>query len=177
MTDRSGGAPGGPSPRQVLLVLSGLALAMAVAGALLFVDYTRRHTPDPRRIAVAPFDVTSERPDLAEARVGLARALTAALGASGSYTTVPQAEVARAWRAAATPLVAAIELARRAAAGLAVYGRVDAGPGDSVVLRAAVLDAYSARGLFEVALVAPADAWERAADSLAALVIGRLAER
>lgn len=162
--------------RRVLLALSAVAVGMALAGALLFVRYTDEVAPDPRRIAVAPFDVMVERPGLGAARVGLALALTRAFDASGSHTAVPQTEVARRWQARATPLIAAIELGRRTGATFAVYGRVDPGPGDSLLVRAALLNAPGASGLFEVQTIAPAEGLDRAADSIAALILRRLRE-
>lgn len=162
------------TPRQIVLALLGIAVGMAVAGALLFFRYATANVPDPGRLAVAPFDVMVERPGLSGARVGLAEDLTRAFAASGSHTAVPQAEVARVWRARATPFIAAIELARQTGAGLAVYGRVDPGPGDSLWVRAAVLDSRSARGLFEVQTLAAADGLDAAADTLAVMLLGRL---
>jgi hypothetical protein len=123
---------------------------------------------------VAPFDVMVERPGLAAARVGLAERLTRAFDASGSHTAVPQAAVAAQWRARATPFIAAIELARRTGAGLAVYGRVDSATGDSLWVRAAVLDSRSGRGLFEVQTLAGVGGLDHAADTLAAMMLRRL---
>jgi hypothetical protein len=162
--------------RQILLALAGVSVGMAFMGALLFLGYANRAVPDSRRVAVAPFDVMVERPDLSGARVGLAVAVTRALEASGSVTAVPQSQVAQVWRARATPFISAIELARRTGAGLAVYGRVDPWPGDSVWVRAAVLDSHSTRGLFEVEALTATDALDRAADSVAAMIVRRLRE-
>lgn len=163
--------------RQILFTLSGVAAVMAVVGAVLFVRYTNRAVPDPRRVAVAPFDIMVARPELATARVRLAESVTLAFAASGDLTAVPQAEVAQRWRASQTPFIAAIELARRTGAGLAVYGRVDSAPGDSVWVRAAVLDSHTTRGLFEVETLAAPDGLDQAADSVAAMMIRRLRER
>jgi hypothetical protein len=172
------GPRGAVTSRQLLFALTGVALGMAVFGAVLFAIYANRAAPDPRRLAVAPFDVMVERPELAAARVGVARALTAQFDSSGLVTAVPQAEVARFWRARETPFIAAIEVARRTGAGLAVYGRVDPADGDSVWVRVAVLDAYSTRGLFEVQALAPVDreGLDRAVDSVAASIIRRVVE-
>ncbi|MGH7699304.1 MAG: hypothetical protein ACREMJ_02130, partial [Gemmatimonadales bacterium] len=164
------------SARRVLLALSAVAVGMAIAGAVLFVRYTEEVAPDPGRIAVAPFDVMVERPGLGAARVRLALALTRAFDASGSHTAVPQAEVARRWQARATSLIAAIELGRRTGATFAVYGRVDPGPGDSLLVRAALLNAPDATGLFEVQTTVAADGLDRAADNIAAIILRRLRE-
>jgi hypothetical protein len=150
---------------------------MAVIGAVLFFRYGAAAAGDPRRIAVAPFDI----PDSAGAqlpwRVGLARGLTDRLGSLGRFVMVPQAEVANVWRARATPIIAALELARRTAAGVALYGRVEREDTDSLVLRAAVIDANTAVGVFEVAArVPPATTLDAAADTLATLLLARLNE-
>jgi hypothetical protein len=168
------GVSGAVTSRRILLTLAGIAVIMAAAGAALFYRYATRSAPDPRRLAVAPFDVMVEQPGLATARVGLAEGLTHAFQHSGTHTAVPQTEVARVWRASVTPFIAAIELARRSGAGLAVYGRVDPGPGDSLWIRAAVLDSHSARGLFEVETLAPPTGLDRAADTIAAMMLRRL---
>jgi hypothetical protein len=106
--------------------------------------------------------------------VGLAQELTRAIGHSGTHSAVSQAEVAQVWKARPTPFIAAIELARKTGAGLAVYGRVDSGPADSVIVRAALIDSYSARGLFEVQVTAEPDSISSTADSLAARLLRRL---
>ena len=167
---------GSVTPRQVVLALAGVSVGMALAGGLLFYRYATRSVPDPNKVAVAPFDVMVERPALRDARVGLAERLTRAFEASGSHTAVPQSAVAAQWRARATPFIAAIELARRTNAGLAIYGRVDSAAADSVWVRAAVLDSRSGRGLFEVQALAATDGLDRAADSLAAMLLRRLRE-
>jgi hypothetical protein len=166
------------SSRQILLSLSALAVGMAVAGAILFVRYGARAAGSPTRVAVTPFDLPDDASGLEAWRVGLATRLTDKLPASGDLSTVPQAQVAATWRATTSPIIAAVELARRTSAGLALYGRVERAPGDSLLLRAAVIDALKARGLFEVAvqLGPPADL-ERAADTLAALVAAGLRDR
>jgi hypothetical protein len=156
--------------------MSALAVGMALAGGWLFVRYTSDHAPDPHLIAVAPFDIPDEPGDLAPWRVGLATRLTERLSGNGGLRAVPQAEVAEMWRARATPIIAAVELARRTAAGLALYGRVDRGSGDTLVIRVAVIDAVSTRGLFELATtVPPPGDIALAADTLFALVRARLA--
>jgi hypothetical protein len=163
-----------PSSRRLLLALSAIAIGMAIVGALLFLDYSEEATGDPARVAVAPFDVMVEGRELSDARVGLARELTRAISSSGTHSAVSQAEVAQVWRSRPTPFIAAIELARKTGAGLAVYGRVDSGPADSVIVRAAMIDSYSARGLFEVQLTAAPDSLPATADSLAARLLRRL---
>ena len=169
---------GNVSSRQILVTLSALAVGMAIAGAVLFVRYATKAAAHPNRVAVAPFDLPDDPHGLESWRVGLATGLTNRLPADGRLSTVPQTQVAATWGAAATPIIAAVELARRTSAGLALYGRVERGGGDTLLLRAAVIDAIQARGLFEVAVrLDPPPDLDRAADTLTALVRAGLRER
>jgi len=169
---------GNVSSRQILVTLSALAVGMAVTGAVLFVRYSARAAAHPNRVAIAPFDLPDDPRGLESWRVGLATGLTNRLAAGGRLSTVPQTEVAAIWGAAPTPIIAAVELARRTAAGLALYGRVERGVGDTLLLRAAVIDALQARGLFEVAVrLDPPPDLDRAADTLTALVRAGLRDR
>lgn len=156
-------------PRVALGLLAGCALAAAATGAVLFARYGARSAPDPRRVAVAPFDIFV--PSLDGWRVALAEALSARLDSTPPFSAVPQAVVARRWRARATPVIAAVELARQTGAGLAVYGRVDAAGADSLLVRVAVLDAIAARPLFEIDLRQLPGSLEAVADSLARAVL------
>jgi len=168
---------GNVSSRQILVTLSALAVGMAVTGAVLFVRYSAKAAAHPNRVAVAPFDLPDDPTGLLSWRVGLATGLTNRLP-DGRLTTVPQTQVAAIWGAATTPIIAAVELARRTAAGLALYGRVERAGGDTLLVRAAVIDAMQARGLFEVAvrLDPPADL-DRAADTLTTLLRAGLRDR
>lgn len=165
----------GVSSRQILITFSSAAVFMAVLGAVLFWRYSATAVSDPRRIAVAPFDIPDSAGAQLSWRVGLANGLTERLAAGGQFTTVPQTQVADVWGARATPIIAALELARRTAAGLALYGRVDREATDTLVLRAAIIDANSTVGLFEVAIrVPPTTAMAHAADTLATELLARL---
>jgi len=169
---------GAVSSRQILVTLSALAVGMAVTGAVLFMRYSAKAAAHPNRVAVAPFGLPDDPSGLESWRVGLATGLTDRLPVDGRLTTVPQTEVAAIWGAAANPIVATVELARRTAAGLALYGRVERAGGDTLLIRAAVIDALQARGLFEVAVrLDPPPDLNRAVDTLAALVLAGLHDR
>jgi hypothetical protein len=142
------------SPTRLPLVLGGVALLLAGAGAVSFVRYARRHAPNPRLVAVAPFDVFA--PALDRWRVGLADALTRRLAGAPPLEAVPQAVVAATWRSAPRPEIAAVELARRTGAAAAVYGRVDPLDHDSVRVNLIVVEALSTRVLFGVMVRWPA---------------------
>jgi hypothetical protein len=124
-----------------------------IGGALSFLRYARRNAPNPRLVAVAPFDVFDAAPALARWRVELAEELTAALGAP-PLEAVPQARVRERWKSARTGEIAAVELARRTSAATAVYGRIDPADttGDSLMARVIVADAATSRVLFAVIL-------------------------
>ncbi|HYU29897.1 MAG TPA: hypothetical protein VEK83_12775 [Gemmatimonadales bacterium] len=136
-----------------LILLSALVVMLTVAGAVSFVFYARRHAPNPRLAAVAPFDIFV--PGLEPWRVRLAEGLTAQLDSVPPLAAVPQAVVRERWRGQSRPELAAIDLARRTSAGLAVYGRLDpmatngggggGGGGDSVRVRLIAVEAGSGR--------------------------------
>jgi hypothetical protein len=131
--------------RQWLVRLSVLVVLLTVAGALSFVRYARRHKPDPQLFAVAPFDIFVT--GLEPWRVPLAEGLTEQLGTVPPLQAVPQAVVRERWRGQSRPEIAAVELARRTSAGMAVYGRLDpiAGQNDSVRIQLIVVEAGTGR--------------------------------
>src|SRR5438034_9875183 len=65
--------------RRLLIAMSTTVALLMVAGAISFVRYVRSHAPDPRLVAVAPFDIFV--PGLEPWRVRLAVGLTAAISA------------------------------------------------------------------------------------------------
>jgi len=138
------------SSRQWLIRLSVLAALLTIAGALSFVRYARIHRPNPRLFAVAPFDIFV--PGLEPWRVRLAEGVTEQLNAKPPLASVPQTVVRERWRGQSQPTLAAIELARRTSAGMAVYGRVDpiAGRGDSVRIQMIGVDAGTGRVLITI---------------------------
>ena len=130
-----------------LIALSSLVVMLTIAGAVSFVQYVRRHAPQPTLVAVAPFDIFV--PGLEQWRVQLAKDLTARLDSASPLTAVSQDVVRERWRGQKQPEVAALDLARRTSAGIAVYGRLDpfAAKSDSVLVRMMVIDAGTGRVL------------------------------
>jgi hypothetical protein len=133
------------SSRQWLVRLSVLVVLLTVAGAGSFVCYARRHKPNPQLFAVAPFDIFVT--GLEPWRVRLAEGLTEQLGAVQPFHAVPQTVVRERWRGQSRPEIAAVDLARRTSAGMAVYGRLDpiTDRGDSVRVQMIVVGAGTGR--------------------------------
>jgi len=96
---------------------------LMVAGAVSFVGYARRHALDPRLASVAPFDIFV--PGLEAWRVRLAVDLTTQLDSVPPLSAVSQDVVRERWRGQSRSEIAALDLARRTSAGLAIYGRLD----------------------------------------------------
>lgn len=142
--------------RRLLATLGALVVILTAAGAASFLYYTRHHAPNPRLVAVAPFDIFAPGAALERWRVELAEALTERLAATPPLSSVPQAVVAQTWRSAPRPEISAVEVARQAGAGIAVYGRVDTLAADSVRVTVIAADAGSTLVLFAVQLRRPA---------------------
>ena len=138
------------SSRQWLVRLSVLVVLLMIAGAVSFVRYARQHQPDPRLFAVAPFDIFVA--GLEPWRVRLAEGVTEQLRARPPLSAVPQAVVRERWRGQSRPTIAAIDLARRTSAGMAVYGRLDpiANRSDSVRIQMIVVEAGTGRVLMSI---------------------------
>lgn len=138
------------SSRQWLVRLSVLVVLLTVAGALSFVRYARRHKPNPQLFAVAPFDIFVT--ELEPWRVRLAEGVTEQLGAVPPFAAVPQTVVQERWRGQSRAEVAAVDLARRTSAGMAIYGRLDpvAGQRDSVRIQMIVVEAGTGRVLIGI---------------------------
>ncbi len=96
---------------------------LTIAGAVSFVRYAQRHRPNPELAAVAPFDIFV--PGLEPWRVRLAEGLTAQLDSMPPPAAVSQDVVRERWSGQSRPELAAMDLARRTSAGLAIYGRID----------------------------------------------------
>ena len=144
--------------RRLLLAMSSLVLVLTIAGAVSFVRYVKRNAPNPGLVAVAPFDIFVPGGGLDAWRVRLAEALTEQLGTTPPLSAVPQTVVRERWKSAPRPEIAAVELARRTSAGVAVYGRVDPidqNP-DSIRVNVIAVDAGSGQVLFGVVLRWPA---------------------
>jgi len=109
--------------RSLLIGLSSLVGMLTIAGAVSFVRYAQRHRPDPQLAAVAPFDIFVT--GLEPWRVRLAEGLTAQLDSMPPLAAVSQDVVRERWQGQSSPPLAAMDLARRTSAGLAIYGRLD----------------------------------------------------
>jgi len=111
------------SSKRLLLLFSAVVVILTVAGALSFARYARRHALNPRLAAVAPFDIFV--PGLEAWRVRLAVGLTKQLDSVPPLAAVSQDVVRERWQGQARSEIAALDLARRTSAGLAIYGRLD----------------------------------------------------
>lgn len=138
--------------RRLLAAFAVLVVLLTVAGAVSFVRYARSHATNPRLVAVAPFDIFV--PGLEAWRVRLAEGVTEQLGTLPPLAAVSQAVVRERWQSASRPEIAAVELARRTSAGLAIYGRVDPIEGQRDSARASVIAAEAGVGrvLFGIVL-------------------------
>jgi hypothetical protein len=111
------------SSKRILVFLSALVVMLTIAGGVSFVRYARRHALNPRVAAVAPFDIFVA--GLEPWRVRLAVGLTAQLDSMPPLTAISQDVVRERWSGQTPPEVAALDLARKTSAGLAIYGRLD----------------------------------------------------
>ena len=136
--------------RRLLIAFSVLVVGLMALGAVSFVRYARHHKPNPLVVAVAPFDIFI--PGLEAWRVRLAEGVTAQLDSLPPLSAISQAVVRERWQGQSRPEIAAVELARRTSAGLALYGRLDsvANRNDSVRVRMIVIDAGTGRVLIGV---------------------------
>jgi len=144
---------------------------LTIAGAVSFVRYAQRHRANPWLAAVAPFDIFV--PGLEPWRVRLAEQLTAQLDSMKPLDAVSQDVVRERWKGQARPELAAVELARRTSAGVAIYGRIDplAHPSDSVRVQLIVVDAGT--GQLRIAIDRP---WPKQIDGLARALAERVSQ-
>jgi len=154
-----------------LVGLSALVVMLTIAGAVSFVRYAQRHRANPWLAAVAPFDIYV--PGLEAWRVRLAEELTAQLDSMKPLDAVSQDVVRERWRGQSRPELAAVELARRTSAGVAIYGRVDplARARDSVRVQLIVVDAGTGQ-----LLIAIDQAWPMQRASLARALAERVSQ-
>ena len=133
------------SSRRILLFLSAIVIMLTIAGGVSFVRYARRHALNPRVAAVAPFDIFVS--GLEPWRVRLAVGLTRQLDSMPPLSAVSQDVVRERWSGQTAPAVAALDLARKTSAGLAIYGRLDplATTRDSVRVQMIGVDAGNGR--------------------------------
>ena len=128
----------GISSGRLLLGLIAIAVALGIAGAISFFGYATRAAPDAHRFAVAPFELYVSGLD--PWRLQVAGGLSRRLHEMPGWTAVPEAVVAERWQGKDRPEIAAVEMARRTAAGLAIYGRVDSLGADSVRVHVSIID-------------------------------------
>lgn len=128
----------GIASKKVLLGLVAVAVMLAIAGAISFMGYARRAAPDAHRFAVAPFEIYVN--GLEHWRLDIANSLTDRLHNLAGWSAVPQTLIAQRWQGKDRPEIAAVEVARRTAAGIAIYGRVDSVGGDSVRVHVLMID-------------------------------------
>ena len=162
----------GISNARLLLVLVGIAIMLAIAGAVSFVRYSSRAAPDSHRVAVAPFDLFVSGLD--SWRVQLARQVTDRVAKTPGWSAVPQDVVAQRWQGQDRAEAAAVELARRTQAGIAIYGRVDSVSVDSVRLHVILVDVMSTVVKKTVELRTLRRDMEQAADNLGAKIVDEL---
>ena len=162
----------GMSSERLLFVLVGIAIALAIAGALSFIRYSDRAVPDAHRVAVAPFDLFVSGLD--SWRVELARRVTDRIAKTPGWSAVPQELVAQRWQGQDRAEAAAVELARRTQAGVAIYGRVDSISVDSVRLHVLLVDVMSTVVEKTVELRTTRQDMETAAENLGARIANTL---
>ena len=162
----------GMSSSRLLFALVGVAIALTIAGAVSFVRYSQRAAPDAQRVAVAPFDIFA--PGLEGWRVLLARRVTDRIAAQPGWSAVPQTVVAQRWKGQDRAEAAAVELARRTQAGIAIYGRVDSLGTDSVRVHVLLIDVLTTVVTTAIEMRLQRAAGEAVADSVAAHVAQRL---
>jgi hypothetical protein len=154
----------GISSGRLLLGLVAVAIALGIAGAISFLGYATRSAPDAHRFAVAPFELYVSGLDNWRLQVagGLARRLHELPG----WSAVPEAVVAERWQGKERPEIAAVEMARKTAAGLAIYGRVDSLGADSVRVHVSVIDVPTTVVTHTIEVTLPRTAPEVVVDSL-----------
>jgi len=141
-----------------------LLLAVFAIGAYLIWRPTRALALDPNLVAVAPFDVRGA--GLETWREGLMDYLSRSLDGAGPVRTVSPSIFVRSWTGPADP-ASTRALGRRVGAGLVVSGSAIRGGGDSVRLRASLLDVATGSTSGETELVGDTLSIDRLADSLA----------
>jgi eukaryotic-like serine/threonine-protein kinase len=163
--------PAWRSRRLAAFGLATLILLSLGVSVLLWRTRAASRTLEADLLAVAPFDVLD--PNLQLWREGLVDLLARNLDGAGPLRTVPPTTVVRRWEGHADPLAAA-ELGRRTGAGLALFGSLVSVGGDSVRIRATLLDVVTDRPLAELELHDAAERIDRLGDSLAVRVLGEL---
>ena len=126
---------------------------------------------DANLIAVAPFDVRGA--ELASWGEGMVDYLSRSLDGAGTLRTVSPSTFLRRWSGRADP-ASAQALGRRTGSGLVVLGSVINAGGDSLRLRAALIDVAGGNQMAEVELSGDTLSIDRLADSLAVALLTEL---
>ncbi len=164
----SGRSVAAPRQRTRRLVVGAGAVALLATAAIIGTQLRPGRggaAPDPRLLAVAPFDVLGA--DIEMWGEGVAEIVAQQLDGAGPLRTIPTSAVRRTWHGPADPAAAA-RLGTRLGAGLAVYGRLVAFSSDSVRVDATLLDVTSGAPISHVALSERSDRLVALADALAA---------
>ena len=164
------------SPRRVAparrAVYAGVILLTALLALVFWVRRPSAAVPlDANLIAVAPFDVRGA--ELASWGEGMVDYLSRSLDGAGSLRTVSPSTFLRRWSGRADP-ASAEALGRRTGSGLVVFGSVIKSGGDSLRLRAALLDVIAGHQIAEVEVSGDTLGIDRAADSLAVALLTEL---
>jgi serine/threonine-protein kinase len=122
-------------------------------------------------IAVAPFDVRGA--SLGTWSEGMVEYLSRSLDGAGELRTVSPSVFLRGWRGRADRATAT-DLGERTGAGLAVFGSLVQGGGDSVRLRATLLDVATGQSQGQVEVTGDTLGIDRVADSLAVSLLNAL---
>ena len=150
---------------------AGVILLIALLALVFWFRRPSAETPlDANLIAVAPFDVRGA--ELASWGEGMVDYLSRSLDGAGALRTVSPSTFLRRWNGRADP-ASARELGRRTGSGLVVFGSVIKAGGDSLRLRATILDVAGGASLGEVEVQGDTLGIDRLADSLA---VGLLTE-
>jgi len=157
------------------MILIGVAVGLAIAGAISFTGYATRAAPDAHRFAVAPFEIFAT--GLESWRLQLAGGLTTKLHAIPGWTAVPQTVIAERWQGKERPEIAAVEVARRSTAGVAVYGRVDSLGHDSLRVHVLLIDVPTTVVTSTIELKLPRGSPDIVVDSLAARIAATITGR
>ncbi len=156
-------SPSPPVRRGPLGVAAVLLVALVGGGVSLHDRPAIEGARDADLLAVTPFEVLE--PSLQVWREGMGDVLSRTLDGAGPIRTVSPSVVLRRWSGRADQ-ASAEELGRRTGAGLVVYGAVVPRGGDSVTLRAALLDRGGGTGKTDIEVSGEADRIGELADSL-----------
>ncbi len=153
------------------LAIGAVALVpVAVVGTFVATHSKATKSLDANLVAVAPFEVRGA--SLGSWSEALVEYLSRSLDGAGDLQTVSPSVFLRRWNGRADPASAGV-LGRRTGAGLVVFGSLVQGAGDSIRLRATLLDVAAGRKL-EVEVSGDTLAIDRIADSLAVSLLREL---